>query len=64
MISIKKDSKSDTYILTQTDSEGFHKQMHLTWKDLVDIETFIAHVNLENRLKQIYKRTITKTAFN
>ena len=56
MISIKKDSKSDTYILTQTDREGFHKQMHLTWKDLVDIETFIAHVNLENRLKQIYKR--------
>lgn len=56
MISIKKDSKSDTYILTQTDSEGFHKQMHLTWQELVEIETFTNHVNLQNHIKDIYNR--------
>lgn len=34
MISISKDKKSDGYILTQTDSEGFHKQLTLNIHEL------------------------------
>ncbi len=56
MISIEKDSKSDTYILTQTDNEGFHKQMHLTWQELVEIETFTNHVNFQKNLEDIRNR--------
>ena len=29
-VSIERDKKSDTLIITKTDSEMFHQQMHLT----------------------------------
>ena len=37
MIEVKKDKKSPTYIITRTDDEGFHKQMNVTKKELIDL---------------------------
>ena len=37
MIEINKDSKSETWILTKTDSEGFHHQIHVTEEELNEI---------------------------
>lgn len=37
MIELKKDKKGGTYLLTQTDKEGFHKQMNFTEEELNDI---------------------------
>ena len=34
MIDIKRDSKSDTFILTKTDSDGFHRQINLTYEEI------------------------------
>lgn len=33
MVELKKDKKSTTWLLSKTDSEGFHRQLHLTEKD-------------------------------
>ncbi len=37
MISLSKDKKSPTWILTRTDSEGFHRQLNLTADELDEI---------------------------
>lgn len=34
MIDIKKDKKSSTWIITKTDSEGFHHQINLTKEEM------------------------------
>lgn len=34
MIELKKDKNGKTYILTTTDSEGFHRQVNLTEEDI------------------------------
>ena len=34
MIEVKKDSKSPTWIITHTDSEGFHKQLQIPKDDM------------------------------
>lgn len=34
MIDIKEDPKSDAFILTQTDKEGFHRQLTLTIQEM------------------------------
>lgn len=49
MIDIKKDPKADAFIITQTDSEGFHKQMTMTWEELTKIATYI-YIYIENIL--------------
>jgi len=39
MVEITKDKKSPVYIITKTDKEGFHHQLHLTpgeMKELID----------------------------
>lgn len=43
MINIKKDKKSDCFILTQTDKEGFHRQMTLTWDELQQIAKCVGY---------------------
>lgn len=37
MIEINKDKKSSTWILTRTDSEGFHRQINMTKEELLDL---------------------------
>lgn len=37
MIDLKKDGKGNSYLLTQTDNEGYHKQINLTSDELNDI---------------------------
>ena len=34
MIELNKDKKSPTWILTKTDSEGYHRQLNLTKEEL------------------------------
>lgn len=44
MITIEKDKKSDTFILTTTDREGFHKQLNLTLSDLQELIDYAVKV--------------------
>ena len=37
MIELKKDKKSTTWIITTTDSEGFHRQLNMSANDLDEI---------------------------
>lgn len=37
MIDIKKDKKSTTWIITRTDSEGFHRQMNVTEDEMNEL---------------------------
>ena len=37
MVEISKDSKSQTLIITKTDNEGFHSQLHVTRKELIEL---------------------------
>jgi hypothetical protein len=37
MVTIEKDKKSPTWIVTTTDSEGYHRQINLTWADIQEI---------------------------
>ena len=37
MIEISKDNKSGMFIITRTDSEGFHKQINISAEELRDI---------------------------
>lgn len=37
MIDITKDKKSKTYVITKTDNEGFHHQLHLTFVELSEL---------------------------
>ena len=37
MIEITKDSKSSTWIITKTDSEGFHRQMNVTKEEIKEL---------------------------
>lgn len=50
MITLKKDRKSnDNWILTKTDSEGFHKQINLCFDDLLNLT-----VNIRGILEEKY----------
>jgi hypothetical protein len=37
MVTIEKDKKSQTWIVTTTDSEGYHRQVNLTWAGFQEI---------------------------
>ena len=37
MIKLTKDRKSQTYLITLTDNEGFHRQLNMTWAEMVDL---------------------------
>ena len=37
MIEISKDGKSPTWIITKTDSEGFHHQINVTKEELLEL---------------------------
>lgn len=37
MIDIKKDNKSSTWIITKTDGEGFHHQLHVTEDEMNEL---------------------------
>jgi hypothetical protein len=41
MVTLQKDHKSKTYIITVTDAEGFHRQMNLTRDDLLHLMNLI-----------------------
>lgn len=44
MIDIKKDNKSPTWIITKTDSEGFHHQVNLTKEEMRDLMSLLVHI--------------------
>jgi hypothetical protein len=44
MITIEKDKKSDTVVLTTTNSEGFHRQLYLTPSDLQELIDYAVKV--------------------
>ena len=37
MVTLTKDRKGDTWIITHTDAEGFHRQMNLTHDDMREL---------------------------
>lgn len=37
MVEITKDKKSPVYIITKTDKEGFHHQLHLTVEEMTEL---------------------------
>ena len=41
MVTLQKDHKGKTYIITVTDAEGFHRQMNLTRDDLLHLMALI-----------------------
>ena len=41
MVTLTKDSNGDTWIITSTDAEGFHRQMNLTRDDLLHLMNLI-----------------------
>lgn len=50
MIDIQKDKKSDCFIITKTDSEGFHKQITLTWEEMTKIADYVSAKGLNDIL--------------
>jgi hypothetical protein len=44
MVSIKKDSKSPTWIITKTDKEGYHTQINVTADEIVDLAKQIMYL--------------------
>lgn len=38
MIELKKDEKSETWIVTKTDNEGFHHQLNLTRDEMAELD--------------------------
>lgn len=55
MIEITKDKKSSTWILTKTDSEGYHRQMNLTDSEIEQITIILSKNAMEK------KRTLEET---
>ena len=41
MVTLTKDRKGETWIITHTDAEGFHRQMSLTRDDLLNLMILI-----------------------
>ena len=41
MISIAKDRKSDTFIITKTDNEGYHRQMNVSEEEMEELKELI-----------------------
>ena len=41
MVTLQKDQKGKTYIITHTDAEGFHRQLNLTRNDLLHLMNLI-----------------------
>ena len=37
MVSVRKDSKSECYVISRTDSEGFHSNLFVTEEELWDL---------------------------
>ena len=37
MVELKKDKKSDMWIITSIDSEGFHRQLPISHDDMTDL---------------------------
>lgn len=46
MIEVQRDNKSPTWIITKTDSEGFHRQLQLTEEELRQLFDSIAYLFL------------------
>jgi hypothetical protein len=45
-VDLKKDGKSDMWIVTRTDSEGFHRQVTLTRDELLELYYTILKTDL------------------
>ena len=41
MVTLTKDHKGDTWIITRTDAEGYHRQLNLTSDDLLHLMNLI-----------------------
>ena len=41
MISITKDRKSATYIITRTDKEGYHRQMNVSEEEIMELAAML-----------------------
>lgn len=44
MITIDKDKKSQTWIITKTDKEGFHSQINVTEEEIHELGELLVHV--------------------
>lgn len=44
MVTIKKDKKGKTWILTTEDTEGYHRQLNLTYKDVVELQELLKNI--------------------
>lgn len=45
MISITKDRKSATYIITKTDKEGYHRQMNVSEGEMEELRKLVIAMN-------------------
>ena len=50
MVELTKDKKSDTWIITRTDSKGFHMQMNVTLMDIKWLDCLI-----RNELRKLHE---------
>lgn len=41
MVTLTKDRKGDTWIITRTDAEGYHRQLNLTRDELLHLMNLI-----------------------
>ena len=46
MIGLEKDRKSDIWVITRTDAEGFHRQLTLTRDELLELYYTILKTDL------------------
>jgi len=49
MIELSKDKKSETYIITRTDNEGFHRQLNITQGEMEELRDLITLVQEAER---------------
>ena len=45
MVQVEKDKKSNTWIITRTDNEGFHRQLNLTDDEVKDLIRYFNKIN-------------------
>lgn len=50
MVELSRDKKSDTWLITTTDSEGFHRQLNITDTDLARLFTKYTITKMEEYL--------------
>lgn len=50
MVELEKDKKSPVYIITKKDSEGFHRQLHITIDEMKELLKLFTRVMESERI--------------